>query len=527
MELRTIDCRHFLMRGGLITLLCFSFENVSALLSDSNSVYEDKIESSLIGEQRESPELKRFRFLPSVPITEKDVRQYGNNPSKGSGGQSQQSLNQKAPDTAQGTSRQPSPADDRARERQQQAAGGGKEPPEGRRPPSNVAKSDNEAKMKEGMVDVLKKFKRKLDKKLDFKVIIVMDLDDTLYHEPEFQLHLWQRVQSAWFGIFDEFLQENKERIYLIYNTSRLQLSSAEQLVVRNYNDAAARGVSLDVTGLYGSRELVQMMVSDPDQLARGKMIGIPKADVLITNGGMHIQPRGRVSQMMSNQAEVNRQFSQWLSEDQDHYESVSGMAENQLGMNVSKSDSVPSMSMFYPERSSRAIELAQFNSGLKHSVSELVISPVPYKSKGKVLVKKAYAQNVSINKGSGLRVVLHFMHAHLPSDQLIFLAIFVDHITDLSMLRPDMEAEALGGVRPEALIAREARYGALGIKAPKMNDYSRWWRLSVVAPLHPTLNPSIKNSAISASLKHPNVVFSASAGLQGLLSDLVENLPE
>ena len=103
-----------------------------------------------------------------------------------------------------------------------------------------------------------------------------------------------------------------------------------------------------------------------------------------------------------------------------------------------------------------------------------------------------------------------------MNSDKTVIGVVYGDSVTDLSMLRPDLEIRTTVPVAAPNLARRNTRFETMGIPGDSELFSALWWSFSVV----PSKEPFYKsgNQRVMSSIQSKKVIKAKGKGLLGLL---------
>ena len=159
------------------------------------------------------------------------------------------------------------------------------------------------------MQDCLDRVSALLTKKVATKLIIVSDLDSTFFSPDlkrsniHFPYNSAVNLQRHWYWSFDQFLERNKNKLLLIYNTARSYnhaLDTPERTADPVTNLSRFNYGSVNIKDIYylsklitdntsAPRAMMKLRIDFPKKGSSG-IIGIPIPDVLIAGAGAYIQ---------------------------------------------------------------------------------------------------------------------------------------------------------------------------------------------------------------------------------------------
>lgn len=343
-------------------------------------------------------------------------------------------------------------------------------------------------------------------------LLLVFDLDDTLFQRssqfgPEiesFTLSQLKDLQQIWFMQLHDFLNNNSDSVRLVYNTSRDSISLPSKHPLRQewcpiHWVTSADGVTRRMMSFLSQAD-------SADQPGMRFRVGIPIPDALITGTGRLIQVSDELQSSPPSQYWVNESIRRWLIEDEGKMEEASGYLKYHFTSR--QLSSAPAlMTLINKEGFAEKSRTVPVPSTFDQATITLTDA---YE-----LEAFFYIQNVSVNKGTSLRILLNRSRI-IDTDKTVIGVVYGDTVTDLSMLRPDLEIKATVPVPVSILAKRNARLETIGVPSD-IKLFSRlWWNFSVV----PSKGPfnSSKNQRVRKSVESEKVLEAKTKGLLGLL---------
>lgn len=430
-------------------------------------------------------------------------------------------------------------------------SGGGsdKEPP----PPPTSAGKTSENKGADLYMDLIVKFDDMLKKmgdlisRKDIKLILVFDLDSTLYEEPDklgfknigtIDVDSRVELQFRWFLSFASFLREYESSILLIYNTSRSLLGYGVTTASYGWVDIREplprMGEVLTCRLPYGGFSTPPMISFKffSSDCSSYDGLGIPVPDVIIAETGRTIQWNARHEGVVSvvKVDQIARGLNHWHRETMDEIERLyqldfspktnlklsDGMRATFRQLNAGSGD----------DRLLASTVLQQFYSFDRYSVIHLRIKRSCIGNE--YVSGNSYYYSSIVNKGSTLSLVVDLLLPVLQRDGTpktnIWEIIAGDDYADLPMLLPKLEAAAFSDkVRPEMLQRRKDEFEKLG----QTYDYTTapLWKFSLVSSKEYFASRSSRY--VNEQLNHPRVIDVHMRGLFGIVEEILKKMEE
>ena len=367
-------------------------------------------------------------------------------------------------------------------------------------------------------------------KKRKIKLILVFDLDGTLYIPPKsFQTSLQEKLkgkalhnlQQYWFNELSLFVQRFRAHVVLIYNTARSWIKLPSMYETGWIN----RDLSF-MTDFEAVRQIHFKPFRKNGYSPSFGLVGLPEPDALIADNGKTIQLSEHLeSQVDSGKLQSAREML--LSEYSSSYDEVSALhASDFTGMytNLHLSDhSIGHMVSVLEGNVSPDV----FEQHVYQRPRRTAICPRETTSAdgGSVLAGRSEYYSSVVNKGSALCLLLELLQDMLESDgtarENIWEFVFGDACADLSMIRPDLEVRAFSKIPEAYLIQRNDIFRKLGFHW----DYTMppYWRQSIVVNKRGLINKH--GSHVKESLEHPKVLQQPSPGLPGFMQPVLDAL--
>ena len=377
------------------------------------------------------------------------------------------------------------------------------------------------------MRQTLRDLLTELNKHPDKQLILIMDLDGTVYWHPkhfenteEFGVADMGTVQLAWFEMFSDFLlkEDTRKQIKLIYNTARFWTSVQTTTFDSGTSGFQAKSVNMDI--VEPDSGLMRFLVDKYKvvRLRQYKVLGVPMPDALITGGGTHIQLGIGLKESISQEeiSSLNKSLPSWVTEDDCLYV----QAEKKLSVDLGMRGYFREYGSIQKFGSVRDSTLEYFNRVVQELNSELSISPIILMTSECTLIQEVCVQNVTVNKGSAARILVDYMLRNQtegePKPTLVFA--FGDELMDMTFTRPDLEGEVLGKALSGALAKREARIATLGVHSIGTYSETLWTasflrNIDVIAGA----NPEAKEATM-----HRKVRGVGNMGFQSMLQGMV-----
>ena len=407
---------------------------------------------------------------------------------------------------------------------------------DGRYPPDDGMESEDAASgdkdLNKAMADALEAIGTLLRQKKKLRLVLAMDIDQTLVWYPNSEIfseekrsqHMKQ--QQHWLMQFDEFCREYKKQIILVYNTTRSHPVDPDKVGADDYmKDRVRRSNQIAIgfgkaTEGEGSTDFLDVALNNnPSQ-----HIKLPLPDALITGTGSHLEVNERWDSLISNNNEgrtpgniiqrVNRSLDDWRSEDLKGTEkAVSVLKDNGFwGFRYNIQSTYISAITGYSKLLKKAEQLIERHLPMQTQVITTATSRLPG-------YEKMFLHNNSLNKGTGLRVLLNIMSkSEDPDEPEPKVVIFGDNMTDLPALRPDQEGYALNWVSPQSMEIKNNRLQSLDLGIGN-NDLAPNWLASIV-PSKAVFTRS-RNRWVDGMIKHRKVFEAPSEGVLGLMESL------
>ncbi len=343
-------------------------------------------------------------------------------------------------------------------------------------------------------------------------LLLVFDLDDTLFQrsfqfgseiEP-LSLSQLKELQQIWFMQFHDFLSNNQDSVYLVYNTSRDSIALPSKHPQREEWGAIRQIRTVDGV----NRRMMSFLSQGEPSSPQGTrfLMGIPIPDALITGTGRFIQTSATLQNSPSSQFWVNESIAQWLRGDQAKMKEASDYLKEHFN-SIEKTSAAALKTLINREGFDDKKQTVLIPSTFDQAT--VTVTRVPG------LEAFFYIQNVTVNKGTSLRILLNTSRI-MSSDKTVIGVVYGDSVTDLSMLRPDLEIKATVPASTMNLARRNARLEAMGIPSDIGLFSALWWSFSVLpskVPFYLSHNQKVKSSVQSTK------VFEANGkGLLGLL---------
>lgn len=372
-------------------------------------------------------------------------------------------------------------------------------------------------------------------KKKKIKLILVFDLDGTLYRAPQYHSRNIVKVltpaeilslQQQWFNELSYFLKKFTGQVFLVYNTARSVVNRLKRSpTLKGWIDPAATyEKSPD-----GHRQIQFQPSWQSINLDGLPWMGIPEPDALISDTGRVIYLTGGLqSQIDSGRlAALNEAFNQYHRTAK---EEVLKMRHQDFAKLRSQCNIHPDSVQHFVHVTGGRMLRRLFENRFYRSPRETVICPGINKQKdvyGVIDLVSGYSIYFSsvVNKGSSLSLLLELLQPVLEGDgtpeQNIWEVVFGDGCADIPMLRPDLEAQGLSQVPDELMRQRRTAYTPFGFSP----DFQRapYWQLSVVAGRDRLF---IKHGAyVESVLTHDRVTDQRDKNLPGLFIPLLRKL--
>lgn len=405
-------------------------------------------------------------------------------------------------------------------------------PPGGPAPPRATEYLRLIREMKETLLELLAVLKEKKVPKL----ILVKDLDETLF-QMSYQLTgislpepMLKSLQQQWFKDMDEFYQSNQDRILLIFHTTRSLLPpGTSQDVVTGISGTSHLAINMHTTIQIGStgneRQMLRFPVMDGHAV---QFLGIPRPNVLITGSGSHIQLDDRLLGLVGQGRleAVNASLLSWRQADFQQVQTMAKELARQFWMNRKQNNEG---TVFILNHACTPIIRETFEGRCSRTGSQIAmatIAPCGY-------LDKAYLLNVTVNKGTTLRLVNYLLDRQEitnpsnsdPSENAPPIEVIMgDSTPDLSMLRKDLEITAIdASVSPDSIALREQRVGSVFGYVTDLGDLAQWWFLSIVPDKQRF--ERLGNETMKAAINHPKIIEAGGQGILSMMKALVGRL--
>ena len=380
----------------------------------------------------------------------------------------------------------------------------------------------------------LDKIKQLLTEHPNKQLILTFDLDDTLFQSnlklPPLNLTYQQiiDIQQTWYSKLDCFIRANP-RIILIYNTARPLLPDTLVEDPGKHIQAKTNGVHINALQNFNERKMMRILIGTKNE---PRYLGLPIPHILISGTGTSIQFNFQVQPPLSsvsntfpvNEVEVSQQLRDWSNSDFKHSFNV---------LNGSPNSVLPTNNFRYRyrENSSSAsvvnITSSHRSSFLNHLVindSALIVQPI---DPPPPLSHSFNIHHATVNKGSALRIAISMLiNHHSIKAKNIWLFIFGDSFSDITMIRPDREIEAISELSSIQESTNTERFGLYSQWLLSTKEIANIWVKSVFPSGQRDYMLSRSTGRTLESLYYKKLTDANLPGLPGLLREIGTALP-
>ncbi len=371
-----------------------------------------------------------------------------------------------------------------------------------------VPKKNNVTNNFRPLKDLLKTIEEQL-KAQKLILIIETDIDGTILDAPSkllSQYNDWYSDQGIYslegvdefeknnMLVFSEFMAKNQERVYLVYNTSRSYGSAKHPI----------RSIPTKTE----PHEQLKLPHHDGYDI-------LPAPFAMASLGGSSISFYQRARHRLIEDKNFKREVASWLREDDALFVDVQNSLENH-GF-VEKSNSRRALLRYKDYSLSGNDVEAEFPDIFRISKSLFTYTHIKRRKHS----RKHFFQDVCINKGAAMRYVypeiLKDIHRSGTPERRKLFFIFGNDLNDIAMLRPDIEAEALGPLHSAARSKRQSRYDQRHFST--LLEMKQVWSAS----FYPSSAKKIfkKSNSVSDSINHPKVRETLLPSLYGIISEI------
>ena len=362
-----------------------------------------------------------------------------------------------------------------------------------------------------------------LAEKQNIFIVLETDLDDSLLQNPDdnpdFPGDIAHSLEQQRLHKFSHFLNRYPGAVVLVYNTARPALGSINTPAQR------FREMGMQRTGYFPKSEEVGILC-EPLKSDRPETI-LPIPDYLILQTGSQVESRFFLDSQAEMQS-LNDLIKSWTDQDHKNLQTLKRSIQIDTDYTVEyyKGNSAIFIKPKRPSIAKSWTSLARTLSSLQVSIPDFQVTLTPVlRSDNHKYIYRGVGSLVSVNKGATFRLLLNRMiekrrQNGMTTRPLVF--VFGDSEPDMSMLRPDLEIQAMGSVSQVAIMKRNSRYASAGID---VNDVS-WWQQSVY-PSNSLLGRGLCGKTVHQALQHHKVLATRGWGITPFLEVAVSSLKQ
>lgn len=358
-------------------------------------------------------------------------------------------------------------------------------------------------------------------------LLFAFDIDRTLLHSAsgftnqdirrhELSPDLLDSLQLHWFYRLDE-LSRRFPNLLMVYNTAREGLSFENPVNVATFE--YSQGSQHRQRRRLPDRPLLRTLT---DRNPPVSITGLPMPDAIISGAGVQIDlnPALEVNnpeQLAERLWLINGNLRFWAEADiAVPYDRLLELRAEYPGSDIASNPA--KTNIFFNRLRSHNLSPEAYAQQFRINYPHIVVSPLFSPDS---FVHSIMFTNVTLNKGTGLRILTSILHeAGVFQGRRTLLITFGDSDADMPMLEPTLEASAVGLVSESDFEIQRQRLHSLGLSP----DTCVSWLLSIVFNGQHLRNNS--NDYIRSVLTHPKIIDAAPGlGLLGGFESMMRAL--
>ena len=360
-------------------------------------------------------------------------------------------------------------------------------------------------------VKALEPLEEYLKQNPDINLLLVFDIDNTLVHLAstftdqrlngvQRLIYFVHNLQMNWFYHLNA-LKQKYPNLLLVYNTAR-----DAGLSLQNQTAVTAFTYPRGLEHRHFERLPLQPMLDaiSPDHPYNTLPISLPVPDAIIFGAGLRIELNKNSISNHFNEVEthlrkINEKLDSWANTDASVIsESLQPIIEQYPAVRIASNNAKNNLFLNHLTPYNLTEELFTHNFSVNYP--QILMSPL---ASPNGIVRSVMFTNVTLNKGTGLRILIKLMnYAGIFRGKKTLMAIFGDGHADIPMFRPDREAEAVAPLSDTGIYFREERLASLSELPMQSMDLS--WILSLVFNLEHIRSHSTDH--IKRALNHQNI---------------------